>query len=201
MYNGYRPIEKRVYLGETKQMSFSLQKQYVKDKELYIEAGAGMGSTMTLAVAAGGYYANFNVELDYYFGFQKSPAIYWNYTGEFHDYAPEVSTYSPSLILLCKMGYGIIVGSRYKITPQVGYRFTKLSSNNGYLRGANCKAITIGLRAYYAISSNFGISLTPEYAIGVAKSDGFKILSDVTSKIKNMGEGFNAKFALDWTFQ
>lgn len=202
MYYGYRPIEKKVYFGNTDQMTFSLQKQYVKNKDIYIEAGVGVGSTMNVTAAVGGHIANFNIEVDYSYCFQKSPTIYWNYTGEDYDYSPDACTYSPSLILAGKIGYGIIAGTRFKITPQVGYRFTKLSeSGNGWhINGANCSAATIGVRAYCAISSNFGISLTPEYAIGVSKSEGFKTLSEVTSKIKNMGEGFNAKVALVLTF-
>lgn len=203
MYYGYRPIEKKVYFGNTDQMTFSLQKQYVKSKDIYIEAGIGVGSSMNVTAAVGGHIANFNIEVDYSYCFQKSPTIYWNYTGEDYDYSPDACTYSPSLILAGKIGYGIIAGTRFKITPQVGYRFTRLSeSGNGreHIYGAICSAATIGVRAYCAISSNFGISLTPEYAIGIAKSDNFKTLSEVTSKIKNMGDGFNAKLALVLTF-
>ncbi|MCM1140930.1 MAG: PEGA domain-containing protein [Muribaculum sp.] len=202
MYYGYKPIEKKVYFGNTDQMTFSLQKQYVKNKDIYIEAGVGLGSAMNFTAAVGGHIANFNIEVDYSYCFQKSPTIYWNYTGEDYDYSPDACTYSPSLILAGKVGYGIIAGTRFKITPQIGYRFTKLSESGvgWHIDDANCSAATIGARVYYAISSHFGISLTPEYAIEVVSSDGFKTLSEVTSKIKNMGEGFNAKFVLVLTF-
>lgn len=202
MYYGYKPIEKKVYFGNTDQVSFSLQKQYVKSKDMYVEAGAGLGSAMNVTAAIGGHIANINIEVDYCYCFQKSPTIYWNYIGEDHDYQPDACTYSPSLILAGKIGYGVIAGTRLKITPQIGYRLTILSeSGDGYhIDGANCSAATIGARAYFALSSNFGISLTPEYAVGIVKSEGFKTLSEVTSKIKNMGEGFNAKLALVLTF-
>lgn len=202
MYYGYKPIEKKVYFGNTDQMTFSLQKQYVKSKDIYIETGVGLGSAMNVTAAVGAHIAHFNIEVDYSYCFQKSPTIYWNYTGEDYDSSPDACTYTPSLIFGGKIGYGIIAGTRFKITPQIGYRFTKLSEtgNGGHIDGANCSAATIGIRAYCAFSSHFGISLTPEYAIGVAKSDGFKTLSEVTSKIKNMGEGFNAKLALVLTF-
>jgi len=226
MYYGYKPMERKVYFGNTDQMTFSLQKQYVKSKDIYIEAGIGLGSAMNITAAVGAHFANFNIEVDYSYCFKKSPNIYWNHTGEaYYDeypwhYSPDVCTYSSSMIFGVKIGYGIIVGTRFKITPQIGYRFTKLSEEityvgyrffdpDGYksgtdyqyhIDGANCSAATIGVRAYCAISSHFGISLTPEYAIGISKSNGFKTLSDLTSKIKNMGEGFNAKLALVLTF-
>lgn len=34
MYYGYKPIEKKVYFGNTDQMNFSLQRQYVKSKDI-----------------------------------------------------------------------------------------------------------------------------------------------------------------------
>ncbi len=203
--SGYRPIEKKVYFGNTDQMTFSLHKQYVKKKDFYIEAGVGLGSAMNVTAAVGAHIANFNIEADYSYCFQKSPDIYWISTDDFNTGAK--CTYSPSLILGGKLGYGFIIGTRIKLTPQIGYRFTKLSENanyigvgNDFVDGAYCSSVTIGTRAYCAISSHFGISLTPEYAIGVSKSDGFKTLSDAISKIKNMGEGFNAKLALVLTF-
>lgn len=203
MYNGYKPIEKKVYFGKTDQMTFPLKKQYVKSTDIYIEAGIGLGSSMTVAAAVGAHIANFNVEVDYSYGFQKSPTIYWNYMGEDQDqdHKPYSNSYNPSLILAGKVGYGIIIDTRFKLTPQLGYRYTLLSeSGEWHIEYANCSAMTVGVRGYCAISSHFGISLTPEYAIGIAKSEGFKTLSDVTSKIKNMGEGFNAKLALVLTF-
>lgn len=196
-YNGYKSIEKKVYFGNTDQMTFSLQKQYVKSKDFYIEAGVGLGSAMNATASVGAHITNFNIEVDYSYSFAKSPNIYWNYLNE-SSYSPDAPTYSPSMILGGKVGYGFISGTRFKITPQIGFRFTKLSekdTDHTYIDGANCSSATIGLRMYCALSSHFGISLTPEYAIGISKSNGFKFLSDITSKIKNMGEGFNAKLS------
>ncbi len=201
---GCKPIEKTVYIGNNDSISFSLQKQYVKSTDFYLDAGIGLGPSMNITAALGSHISNFNIEVDYSYCFQKSPIIYWNYMGEDKDYSPDACTYSPSLILTGRLGYGILVGTRIKVTPQIGYRFTKISESSdglyAHIDGANCSATTIGARIYYAVSSNFGISITPEYAIGVVKSEGFKTLSGLTSKINNMGEGFNARLALALTF-
>ena len=202
--DGYKPIEKKVYFGNMEQMTFSLRKQYVKNNDIYIEGGIGLGSAMNVTADVGAHIANFNIELDYSYCFQKSPEIYWNNEDPEEDgYQTMKCEYKPSLILGGKIGYGIIAGTRFKITPQLGYRFTKLSEDNHwyhFIDGAYCSSATVGARCYFAFSSHFGISLTPEYAIGIVKSDGFKILSEVSSKIKNMGEGFNAKISLVLTF-
>ncbi len=202
LYHGYRPIEKKVYIGNTDKILLSLKKQYVKEKDFYFEAGVGLSSAMNATATIGAHLANFNIEVDYSYCFERSPDIYWVYTGEDNDgWIPGRTTYTPSLIIGGKVGYGFIIGTRLKFTPQIGYRFTKLSEENNYYIGeSHCSSITIGLRAYFAISSHFGISLTPEYAIGISRSKGYKALADVSSKIKNMGEGFNAKLALVLTF-
>lgn len=193
-YPGYDPLEKKVYFGNSTPMSFTLQRQSV----FYIEAGVGLGTAMNATVGVGFYSHNFNIELDYSYGFKKSPTVYW-YLDE------QSSKYQPSLILAGKVGYRINMNSRLNVTPQIGYKVTKLSeieatSGGPFIDGANCSCLSVGLRGYCKISSHFGISITPEYAIGVSKSEGYKILSSVGSKITELAEGFNAKIALVLTF-
>lgn len=219
---GYKPVEKKIYFGNTDNMSFSLKKQYTFKNDIYIEVGAGVGSAMNLTAAIGAHISNFNIEAYYSYCLQDSPDIYWidptadsyyvyddyseyGYEYEYgYDSGYYTCKYSPSLIIGGKLGYGIIVGTRIKITPQIGYRFVKLTEDaillQSFINGANCSGISIGTRAYFAFSSHFGISLTPEYIAGISKSEGFKTLSQVSSKIKNFGEGFNANLSLVLTF-
>ena len=205
--DGYSTIKKKVYLGNTKKIKFNLQKKYTKATDIYVEGGVGynIGYGATLTIGVGAHFKNFNAEFDYSYGFSKSPTIYWNYTGDnsyLLDRPVATCTYSPNLFS-AKIGYGFNIGSRLKITPQAGYRFSKLDSHSSEthnLTGAYCSSITIGARVYLAIIPHFGISLSPEYAIGVARSEGFRTLSEVTSKIKNMGEGFNTKLSFVYNY-
>lgn len=204
---GYKPIEKKVYFGNEKEMSFSLKKEYVRKTDYYFATGFGIGSAMNVSGALGTHLKNFNIEVNYQYCFEESPTIYWNninyHVADDASYPGEV-VYNPKFIIGGKVGYGIIAGTRLKFTPQIGYKFVKLTERDclyklwgtGYVKGAYCSDLTVGVRAYCAISSHFGISLTPEYAIGVSKSEGFKILSDVSSKIKDFGEGFNLNLSL-----
>jgi hypothetical protein len=198
--DGYCDFNKTVYIGDEKQMNFSLSRQYVKKKDYYIEAGGTVGSLTTVAAAIGVHFFNFNIEAGYNYCFSSSPNIYWNYIGDGDAQAPLTTTYKPYLILGGKIGWGIIVGTRVKFTPQIGYRFVKISDRDGYGLGSYCSSGTGGVRVYIALAKSFGISITPEYAFALSKGEGFKILSDVSSTIKNYGEGFNAKLALVLTF-
>lgn len=204
---GYKPIEKKVYFGNDSAMVFSLQKQYVRNTDYYFAAGMGIGSTTNVSAALGTHIKNFNIEINYQYCFDESPSIYWNNLDADvtdHSYRPIEVRYNPQIIIGGKVGYGINAGTRFKFTPQIGYQFTKLKEqlivynpeDDGYIHGAYCSSLTVGIRTYCAFSSHFGMSLTPEYRIGVAKSEGFKTLSDVSSKIKSFGEGFNLNLSL-----
>lgn len=198
---GYCTFNKTVYIGDEKLMNFSLSRQYVKKKDFYIEAGGTLGQLNTVAAAVGIHVGNFNIEADYNYCFTSSPDIYWNYTGaatSTWERSPESSSYTPNLILGGKMGFGINVGPRVKFTPQVGYRYTHIG--DGGWKVSYCHSVTVGLRTYIALAKSFGISITPEYAVAVSKGELFEMLSNVSSKIRNFGEGFDAKMALVLTF-
>lgn len=170
----------------------------------YVDLGVMAAQNMALAVDAGVYFRNFNVQLDYMAGFGSSPTIYWSYLGDDNDIQPDECTYKPSLNIGGKLGYGFRLGNRVRLTPQVGVRFTRLTEKRtgiqDHIRNANCIDATVGVRAYFAITRNFGVSLTPEYAVAVRKSEGLKSLSAISSKFKSLTEGFGAKIAVTAMF-
>lgn len=201
--SGYKTLKRKVNFGDNPELLFSLQKMMVKSNDFYIQAGFAAGSMMGVAADIGAHIANFNIEVDYSYCFGKSPDIYWNYTGSGDkDVMPEKCTYSPSLVIGGKIGYGFIVGTRFKFTPQVGMRLTKLREDGEaqHIESANCLSAGLAFRAYCAITPNFGVALTPEYLMAASKSEGFKALSDLTGKIKNWGEGFDVKLSAVLTF-
>lgn len=61
---------------------------------------------------------------------------------------------------------------------------------------AKAVSMTFGARLNFAILPCLGISVTPEYALNVAKSDGYRTLSDVSKKIKGFSEGFGCNISL-----
>ena len=204
----YKDFKKNMYLGNEEEIYIPLNKLLFSP--IYLGVGASYGNTLSVSGAFGLYlgYAfgsvskmNWNVEFFYDYGLQDVADLYWNYTDE--DNYPEHCNYKPNMIMGAKIGYGILAGSRFVFTPQVGYRYTSLSesgSGNSFINKANCSSVTAGLRIYCAFSSHFGVSLTPEYAFGVQKSEGFNILSDVSSKIKNLSDGFKANLSLVISF-
>ena len=70
------------------------------------------------------------------------------------------------------------------------------NSNVTPANGSNVTSALLGARIPAIITNHFGVSLSPEYSFGVGKSNGYKELEAVSSKIRNWGQGFNVKLGL-----
>lgn len=199
----YRTQYKYVHLGDSPELYYKLSRQYVKRYDLYLEGGYTFGSFSGLYAGLGIHLNGFNMEFDYYNVSKSSETIYWNYTGTSSGVDNDACTYKPSLIIGCKMGGSVIAGTRVKITPQAGWRFTKFneeSTGAQHINGMHCGSVTLGIRVFCAICPYVGISITPEYAISVVESEGFERLKDLSSFFDKYATGFNAKAALSIYF-
>ena len=106
------------------------------------------------------------------------------------------------------MGYGIPCGKKFRITPQVGVGLLSLSGSQVQTgSGADpdatsCYAVpaSLGARFEYYITKNFGLSASPEFGFAVMKSDTYTKLSDLSSKVKGFGSGFNARVGIFVSF-
>lgn len=206
---GYTPYSKTLYLdGNTKDFTVRLNWNYIRENEFYLQAGYNATAFSGITAGIGGYIKNINLECNYIMGLSDSEKIYWNdKTG---DVKPIAATYRPSGGNL-KVGYGIRVHDRIRLTPQIGARIVSLKENidkSGYnssydkslANGANAISATAGAKINVAVAKCLGISVSPEYLIGVSKSDGFKALSDLSSKIKGYSEGFGCNVSVNLFF-
>lgn len=209
---GYKDFEQQMHLSSSEPEVFVLLKKiYNYRDELYIEANLRAGAMTGMGLTFGGYKNDINVEIAYYHGFGKSEDIYWCDDVTW----PRKCTYSPKSNLSLKGGYGIPLATRYRITPQTGIFYTRLANdvdksfkpsssisstyfNKGskFASGASSTSLIIAARLSAAFNEQFAVSFTPEYLIGIKKSDGFEKLADVSSKIKKWSTGLNVKLGL-----
>ena len=119
-------------------------------------------------------------------GFGKE-TVFWNSTGENEQAAPWTEE-EPKLKFIVggKAGYGFILGTRFRMTPQVGCSWGREGRTD-----FSCMRFsgTAGLRLEAACTSHIGISLTPEYAFKLAEADGYKLLSSVVPAMKGLERG------------
>ena len=174
-------------------------KKFLKPTSIYFQAGYTILGLSGMNIGVGGYIKNFNIEANYLIGFSKSGDIYWNDSSG--DSMPVVANYSP---MGCdfKVGYGILIGNRFRLTPQLGIQYVALSesADKKVANNANAMNLPIGVKAELAIVRHFAISLEPAYNINVSKSEGYKVLSEISSKIKGYSDGFGINVSLNVNF-
>ena len=169
---------------------------------IYVAPTGHFGMLNAIGATVGGYIKNFNVEAYYLYGLSSSEEIYWISsvnTGENNSYS---YTYSPSMFG-ANIGYGILLGERFRLTPQIGAGVVAITGKEKSIGDNNPNAVngyavdmSFAIKAEFYVAKHFSIGIAPAYNIAVSKSDLFTRVSDISSKVKNFGSGFNAKIVL-----
>lgn len=168
--------------------------------KFYAEAGFVAGGMMGPELSLGAYLGGFNLEANAMLPL-ASADLNWN-----HAYNPSVvCTYKPVFSVGGRLGYGISIGEKLRITPQVGMMFLKTSEKHDgnpgvFAKGAYSSSLAIDVKLQYFIAKNISIALAPEYDMTLMKSNGFKMLSDASSKIKKWNNGVGGKLAISFEF-
>lgn len=196
-HHKYHDFEKRVHLDSSHpNVTLLLDRQYQLPSVFYIQTGMQLGNLMGAEATMGVYISNFNIEGTFLYGLDKSETVYWNYTGGLYARRPIERTYT-AMAYGGKVGYGIIIGTRWRITPQVGALCVTLKDDGP--SKANVISGTAGARADFSAVSGFGLFIAPEMAFAVSKSNTYKQLESVSSKIKEWGSGFNVRLGISIT--
>lgn len=209
-YDGddYRGISRNVYIGRSTDLYFSLPENFLKKLDCYIEGNIAYAGCFAGGATMGFHIAGFNAEGFLYGGIDSGETLRWYDVSTGNPNSIGSKTYKPEMLWGFKAGYAFNVAGRLRITPQLGFMGVKVRESDGedsrysseYIQNSYRGSFTAGCRFFVATAHHFGISLTPEYAISAGESDGFKILSEASSKIKHYGEGFSIKLGLAVVF-
>lgn len=167
------------------------------DAHFYLEAGYNTG-TSGAELSLGSYVSGVNFELNYMIPMVSEQTIYWNNVS----LPSEKASYKPTMILGGRIGYGISTKEAIRITPQIGLQFLKTEETvevtaSEHASGAYCSSLVLACKLQYMLSKNIGLSLTPEYASPIVKSEGFKALSEASSDIKKWNNGLGIRLAIN----
>ena len=197
--NQCKTLTRRVHLDSANpEQTFSLNRQYQQPTQFYAQPTVQVGSNMGFGGAIGCFISNVNVEVDFING-SKKETMYWN-APSYNPYRP---TYSPTeesysnMYFGGKIGWGVIVGSRMRVTPQVGAGVLRVKGSQ-----SNAHAIkgSVGVRADYVLADHIGLVVAPEYSVPFSKSSVYEAISAVSSTVKGWGCGFNCSFGLNIYF-
>ena len=185
----YRDYSKSVHLDSSNpEVTLKMTRQNQRPYSFYLQGSFQAGSMMGFGGNIGGYISNVNIEGFFIKGIGKEK-IYMYYKDGSNE-----ETEIGSMEFGFKVGYGIIVGSKLRFTPQIGVgSLTVKSTNSGSTLTGTALCGSVGVRSEYAFASNFGISLTPEMQFALSQKDVFKKIAETSSKVKGWATGFNAR--------
>lgn len=199
---GYSSFSKKMHLdSKSHDMTIKLHRNYIRPHEFYAHFGFEMGSDMAFNFGMGGHIYNFNIEANFLWWGEISDKIGWG--GMWNDEPFTINSYSPWMGSF-KLGYGFRVSNRIRFSPQIGGQYIRLIetpdiSGGKMANNSNALSLSLGLRCYFACTQKFGISITPQYIKNLRKSEGFKVLSEVSSKINGYANGFNCCISINYT--
>ena len=173
-------------------VSVSDRQQLLKKNSGYVEAVGQAGFLMGAGANIGGYICNANVEAFGLFGLSKAP-VYINYTD---GATPEENAVSV-MAYGARLGYGILLGTRLRVTPQAGVGALSVRSDK---LAASALTVSLGARCEYAFSKFAGVSLTPEYSLAVSKSPVFEQIAAASSRAAGWANGFNVRLGVYFYF-
>ena len=202
--DNYLTLEEKILVDEKNaSFSFKMKKLLYSKNAIVAGVNAMTGfSDVSVGGYVGGYFYNFYLEGFMQKGLVASESIYWN--SQLAETLPLEYTYSP-LYLGTKLGYGIIIGAMWRITPAVGIELIRLKGMpvDGIIRDYDpsaCSAVAaIGsVKASVALLPCLELSITPEYHCSVSKSELYKAIYDVSPSVAKMSEGvkFNVGIGL-----
>lgn len=180
----YNEYDEKVYLSNAKnEVRVALKYVYLYKNQLYFDLGASFLSATSGGASIGGYWNNVNAEVSASYGLGGSETFYWTSIDRTQS---EERAYSQGLCIGGKIGYGIIIASRYRITPQVGIATINLTNSGG-----NATAVTGTLKVIAAVGKHFGLFIAPEYSHRIACSESYEALSKVSNKISSLSDGIS----------
>lgn len=218
---GFQDYEALTYFdGSKPKVSVKLKRILNYKNQLYfgLAADANIGSYVLPSVNLGCYISNLNLEffyVPYLFAFDlglapSSGAVYWqekiHYPGQIIAYqdSPRIAYYSITQVYGIRLGYGIPLGSKFRITPQVGANLIFLDEEREELlaRTPNKASIVAGAKFSYSFAHHWTVFASPEYSITpVFTSSGYKELSRARpSSIGSWGEGLSVKAGINFYF-
>ena len=190
--------------SDNNSFEFKLKRQFLKPSGFYVSGEYQLLGLEGIKGSIGGFIKNINLEANVVYSLKESEVIYWNSPADMTE--PCGYTYKP-LYIGGRLGYSFIVGTKLRITPQVGtgilmLKGTKVANGvydpqttDGY-----CIPGIVGARVDFAIAPSVAISVTPSYSFAIMESKLYSQLSPASKAINGYANGISASAGLCFFF-
>lgn len=209
--NGYDSFNKEFNITpDTRDMHIKLTRNYLKKVEFYIAGGYSALNCKGVNAGLGTYIYGLNLEARGLSGLESSEVVYWSKNNTLES---AQATYKPQTLAV-HLGYGIGIGGRCRITPQVGFEAISLKEevipvydkttgrpltlpNNGVIvPNANAQCIKVALRNSFALTSWLGFELSADYRQLLQESAGYTEIKKCAPKLTTWSSGVNCTAGL-----
>ena len=175
------------------------------DKFLYADMGMNIFPFLGPNLTIGYRIKAFSAELGFTYGLNKTDDLY------FYDVGATIKSaynYQASRVAL-RLGYTQPLSRQIFLTPQIGLAYNSITgtkikdvtaTNNNYMDGFSTMSATFGAKLSFSFSSRLGLSVTPEYDLGIAKDDNYDTVKKADDLLKNWTDGFCLSAALVYKF-
>lgn len=199
------PVKKTVKVtSNNKNFEFKLKRQFHKPSGFYLSGEYQLLGLEGIKGSIGGFVKNINLEANAVYGLKESEVIYWNSPTEMTK--PSGYIYKP-LYIGGRIGYSFIVGTRLRITPQVGagilmIKGTKVENgaSDPQTTDGYCIPGLVGARVDFAIAPSVAICVTPSYSFALVESKLYSQLAPASKTIKGYANGVSASAGLCFFF-
>lgn len=196
-YGNWRQTDKSkdILVETSRNITFNLATYYLHRREFYIDLGV-VSSGYTAATIALGFNINhFNFQADAEYAFSNNDFEYYESHLNWSDYGHDIMTSSyccyaeANWIIGGRFGYTARIGTRFRLTPQVGVK--------GEVEG-EFAALLLALRMNLQLGYRFSLYACPEYMFNIDRSD--KGAPLLFGKVKNWNEGFAIRGGISFNF-
>lgn len=191
--DGYTQYSRTVSLNRPEvRVNARQYKILVRRDEFYVDASYLQSKNSAISAGMGGYISRFNIEGSYQYYLKEQGPVYWQKNS---NEATQQRQYRPRS-LSARVGWGLRIGTRLRLTPQVGCTYTELAEREdggkpsfSIANGANALSVSAGVKLNIALCNGVALTVNPEYQLRVNESDGFKAIAERIDAIDNLGKG------------
>lgn len=167
--------------GTDRTINYRLERQYMQPNSFYLSGGFQYGGMTGVAAQVGFFAGGFNLEGCYIMALGESDVIYWNSPSTMS--RPSSYAYKPTYYA-AKAGYGFVIGSRLRITPQAGAglvqlngRLVEVGAEDPGATEGYCIPVVVDARVDFAIAPCIALTVTPSVSFSAVQSEVYLLLT------------------------
>lgn len=190
-YYGYTDKRKEYLINTNRDITINLSRRLLHGNEFYIDIAGVSTGYFGMGVSMGFNAGGFNMQADFDYPFSDKEF-------EFYPIGESVGYNTVNFAASVRFGWTIRIGTRFRLTPQIGYRATMLSNDSSREEeSSTISSIPLSLRMNLQLGYRCSIFFSPEYQF---KVDGDAPAMHLYGKAHDWAAGPSFRFGFSFNF-